>query len=253
MRIISVGPEPLAEGSLGVVFVSVEATGAKTRVRMGLLELRRAYHDRIAELRERSLTVLRSTTNGTGQAIDAFLRSDRAVAAALRQRADEMSAVAAEVDDEVVSLLALESPVARDLRVILASRDVTQLSLLCGGLALALAGRAGSVGRAAHPGLRDRLDTAGGRTIALMRLADAAWSTLDTDGAGRVISEAGATRAAQVEFFSSLLDLTDVPVDVALDLGFSSRAFDRLADHAVEIAERVLFAVHGRHTPVAEL
>ena len=212
---------------------------------MGLLELRRAYHDRIAELRERSLTVMRSATAGTEEAVDAFLRGDRSAALSLRLRADEMSAVAGEVDDEVVSLLALESPVARDLRVILASRDVTQLSLLCGGLALALGCRAGSAGRAAYPGLRERLEAAGARTTTLMRLADAAWSTLDGGGAARVIAEAVPTRAAQVEFFTSLLALTDVPIEVALDLGFSSRALDRLADHAVEIAERVLFAVQG--------
>ena len=212
---------------------------------MALLELRRAYHDRIAELRERSVTVVRSATAGAEQAIDAFLRADQSAAASLRRRADEMSVVAGEVDDEVVSLLALESPVARDLRVILASRDVTQLSLLCGGLAQALGCRAGSAARAAYPGLRDRLETAGARTTALMRLAEAAWSTLDGDGAARVVAEAVPTRVAQVEFFSSLLVLTDVPVDVALDLGLSSRAFDRLADHAVEIAERVLFAAHG--------
>lgn len=215
-------------------------------------ELRRAYHDRIAALRERSLTVLRCAVTGAEDAVAAFLRGDPDEAEAMRRRADEISVVAAEVDDEVVSLLALESPVARDLRVILASRDVTQLALLCVGLASTLAGRAGSAGRLPYPGLRERVEIAGGRTTALMRLADAAWAALDCDGASLVFSEAAPTRAAQVEFFRALLALTDVPVDVALDLGFSSRAFDRLADHAVEIAERVLFAVRGRHTAVPD-
>lgn len=241
--------------------VSVGATGAKTTVRVRLLEplngdselkeLRRAYHDRIAELRERSLAVLRCAITGAEQAVEVFLGGDPALVAGMAGRAGDIAAVAAEVDDEVISLLALEAPVARDLRVILASRDVTQLSLLCVGLALTLSKRAGSAGRLSYPGLRERIAAAGGRTTALMHLADACWSTLDSDLATGVITEAVATRVVQVEFFSALLALTDVPVDVALDLGLTSRAFDRLADHAVEIAERVLFAVHGRRTPVA--
>lgn len=214
-----------------------------------LQELRRAYHDRIAGLRERSLAVLRCAISGTEQAVAALDGGDRSVAARVKQQAAEMTALAAEVDDEVVSLLALESPVARDLRMILVARDVTQLALLCVGLALTLAQRVGSASRVADPGLRGQVDVVGSATVARLRLAEAAWVTLDGDVAARVLSEAGAAKAAQVEFFSALLALTGVPMDVALDLGFSSRAFDRLADHAVEIGERVMFAVRGRHTP----
>src|SRR5438309_942896 len=50
-------------------------------------------------------------------------------------------AEAAYVDGTVVGMLALESPVARDLRLILAARDVAQLALLCVGLCAQLAVR----------------------------------------------------------------------------------------------------------------
>lgn len=210
-----------------------------------LKEMRRAYHDRIADLRERSLTVLRCAISGTEQTVAALPEGDLSVADAVGRQAKDIAGVAADVDAEVVSLLALESPVARDLRVILVSRDVTQLGLLCVGLALTLAQRVGSAGRVADPGLRHQVEAVGTSTAALLRLAEGAWVTLDPDLAAGVMSKAGAAREAHVEFFRALLALKDVPMDVALDLGFSSRAFDRLADHAVEIAERVLFAVRG--------
>ncbi len=212
-------------------------------------ELRRGYHDRIAELRERSLSVLRWAVAGTEDATQALLADDLTTAGSMRERARQVNGVAAAVDDEVVGLLALESPVARDLRVVLAARDVTQVSLLCVGLALTLANRAGALGRV--PALREEVERAGSRTAALMRLADAAWATLDADTAGRVLSAAADTRSAQVDFLEALLTLNDAPLDAALDLGLVARAYDRLTDHAEEIAERVLFAVHGRHTPVS--
>lgn len=216
-----------------------------------LRELRRTYHDRIAELRERSSSVLRCAITGTENATTAFLADDPSVLEPMRAGAAEAARVAAAVDDEVVAVLALESPVARDLRLILAARDVTQISLLCVGLALTLAARVGAAGRLADRDLHHHVGRVGTGTADLLRLAHASWATLDPGTAADVLVEADKTRAAQMEFFGALLALTGVPMDAALDLGLSSRAFDRLADHAVEIAERVLFAVHGRHTPVA--
>jgi phosphate uptake regulator len=43
-----------------------------------------------------------------------------------------------------------------------------------------------------------------------------------------------------------LLKLTDVPIEVALDLGMAARVYDRLIDHAAEIAGRVVFAISGQ-------
>lgn len=237
--------------------VSVEATRAPISARVGAVEpsngesevreLRRAYHDRIAALRERSFTVLRAAISGTEQAVQALAEGDAGAAASMRAGAGSMAGLVAEVDDEVVHLLALESPVARDLRVILAARDVTQLALLCVGLAMTLADRVGAAARVADQAVQSRLQEAGTRTGALLRLADAAWTTLDPATADRVMQDVVEVRGVQIEFFSALLAQTDVPTDAAVDLGLAARALDRLADHAVEIAERVLFAATGRH------
>ena len=149
-----------------------------------LRELRRGYHDRIADLRDRSLSVLRFAAQGTEEATRALVAGDAGGAEALVRRAQEATGVAAEVDDEVVALLALESPVARDLRVILAARDVTQISLLCVGLTVTIAKRSGALDRI--PSMRDEVALAGSRSSALLHMADAAWATLDTVTAGRV-------------------------------------------------------------------
>lgn len=240
-----------------VVSIPVEATRAKTRARVGIVEplngepelreLRRVYHDRITALREQSLSVLRGAISGTEEAALALAEGAVSVGPAAAQRADQAAAVVAAVDDEVVNLLALESPVARDLRVILAARDITQLALLCVGLARTLADRVGAAVRVADRDLQERLLQAGRSAAALLRLADAAWTTLDGATADQVLEEAGPARASQNDFFGALLAQAGLPTDAAVDLGLAARALDRLVDHAVEIAERTLFAASGRH------
>ena len=215
-------------------------------------ELRRSYHDRIAEVRTHSLDILRGAVAGTEAATKALLSGDPLgplpegiAATALQERA-------ALVDSEVIALLALESPVARDLRVILAARDVTQLGLLCVGLCAALADRVGRVSASLTEGMRQSAGDVGTGTEDLLRAAEGAWATLDAELAAAVVPQAAEVRARQTGFMTALIALEGVPMEAALDLALVARAFERLADHAVEIAERVRFAVQGTPAPALE-
>ncbi len=221
-------------------------------------ELRRGYHDRIAEVREHSLELLRVSIAGIGMACHALL--ERAslgtpgaeVGSTWVSRTSDIQERAAQVDTEVVALLALESPVARDLRVILAARDVTQLGLLCLGLCDAVASRAARVAGLLDIGLRRRVDEVSRGTAALLGAAEGAWATLHADLAAAVVPQAVAVRAHQTEFLTALIAMEGVSMEAALDLAVVARAFERLADHAVEIAERVRFAVQGTPAPALE-
>ena len=209
-----------------------------------LIELRRGYHDRIAAVRGRSAALLRSAIEGAEAATEFFSgvgsEADRRM-----PRVDEMRAAAAEVDTEVMGLLALESPVARDLRLILAARDVTQIGLLCVGLVADLGRRIERIGETLDPELRGRFGEVGTETDGLLRSAEGAWVTLDTDMAGRVPEGARAARTGQSVLMATLIGLTAVPMEAAIHLAMVARVYERLTDHALEIAERVLFAVLG--------
>lgn len=209
-----------------------------------LVELRRGYHDRIAGVRGRSAVLLRSAIEGAEEATEYF--SGGGTPAGRRMpRVDEMRAAAAEVDTEVMGLLALESPVARDLRLILAARDVTQIGLLCVGLVADLGRRIERVGDTLNPELRGRFGEVGNETDGLLRSAEAAWVSLDTDMALRVPEGARAGRTGQTVLMATLIGLTAVPMETAIDLAMVARVYERLTDHALEIAERVVFAVLG--------
>ncbi len=81
--------------------------------------------------------------------------------------------------------------------------------------------------------------------VALHRLAAAGWAVLDSRPALVAVDAAERSRGLQRRFLAELLDLDDVPIDAAVDLGMMARAYERLTDHAVEIAGRVVFAATG--------
>ena len=60
-----------------------------------------------------------------------------------------------------------------------------------------------------------------------------------------VIDASEPARVLQRRFLAELLRLENVPVEAAVDLGMAARAYERLTDHAVEIAGRVVFAATG--------
>lgn len=215
-------------------------------------ELRRSYHDRIAEVRERSLEIVRCSVSCTGAAAR-VLSGRGSDASGAGCSLSEMRALAASVDSEVVSLLALESPMARDLRVILASRDVTQIGLLCVGLCAALAPRVQGAAAALGSDLSDLIGRVACDTERLMAEAESAWAALDDGLATSLEWSAQRARALQTEFLTSLVAMVGVPMEASIDLAMVARALERLVDHSVEIAERVLFVVNGTSAPPPEL
>jgi phosphate transport system protein len=208
-------------------------------------ELRRDYHDRIAELRAKTLAIVRDAARATHDATAALLDEDTTAGKLIVIEAADTIGRVAEVEAEVLALLALQSPMARDLRVILASRDIAQIAQLCLGLCQTMAMRAGRAQDILSVELRGLVQEIGDTTAELLGQASGAWATLDQAQAEALIADALASRELQRRFIAALLGLRDVPVDAAVDLGLAVRAYERLTDHAVEIAGRVLFAVTG--------
>jgi phosphate transport system protein len=210
-----------------------------------LKELRRSYHDGIADLRAKTISIIDSAGRATEHATRVLVDADAEAVTRIGVLVSETSAQVAEVDGEVLSLLALQAPVARDLRIILASRDIAQIGDLCLGLDQTLARRMGGVRDVLSPGMQERLVEIGSATSSLLLQANAAWTSIDEEQADSVAEAARECRQSQRDFLAAMVQLTDLPVDAAVDLGMVSRAYERLTDHSLEIAARVLFAANG--------
>lgn len=212
---------------------------------MTFRELRRNYHDRIGELRAETIAIVRDAAGATGDATAVLLDKDMTAEQLIAIEAGGATSRVADIEAEVLALLALQAPVARDLRVILASRDIAQIGQLCLGLCRTLATRAGRAQDVLTVELRMLVEQIGEDTAALLRRANGAWAGLDQIQATDVVACAAEARQVQWRFFAQLVGLQNVPVEAAVDLGMAVRVYERLTDHAVDIAGRVLFAVTG--------
>ncbi len=213
-------------------------------------ELRHSYHDRIADLRTTTGEIVSQAEQIVVGATEALLAQDPTTGDRVAAAADQSTRLVGTVDAEVLALLALQAPVARDLRVILAARDIAVVATLCIGLGRTLATRVGSAKKFMSPEIRALIDRMGTESAELLRQAHGAWQTLDDGQARAVVAGVGESRTAQSDFFTALVQLEDVPVEAAVDLGIAVRAYSRLTDHAAEIASSVIFAVTG--TPAVQ-
>jgi phosphate transport system protein len=220
-------------------------------VEVEVRELRRPYHDRIAELRAKTISILEDASHATEDATKALLEQDHAVGEKIAALASETSGRVGDVDAEVLALLALQAPVARDLRMILASRDIAQTGDLCMGLCLTLGTRVEFARDVLSLEMKDMVSEIGAGTADLLLQANGAWTTLDEGQSHAVAASARECRQLQRQFLAALVRLQGVPVEAAVDLGMAARVYERLTDHSLEIAARALFAINGMPTSQA--
>jgi phosphate transport system protein len=208
-------------------------------------ELRRPYHDRIAGLHESTGALVSMAADAVENVTSALVTLDPSATESIVNAAAEGSARVTAVEMEVLELLAQQAPLARDLRVILASQAIARAGELSLGLCRTLAGRAGLGADVLTESLRGLIDESGRAAAGLLRRAAQAWRVIDADMARSVIEDATACRAIYRRFLAQLLTMEGIAVEAAVDLGMAARAYERLVDHAVEIAGRVVFAATG--------
>jgi phosphate transport system protein len=184
----------------------------------------------------------------------ALLDRDDALARAVIERDQRVNAYDLEIDEKSVELLALHQPAAIDLRVIMtAIKIVTDLERI-GDQAVNIAQRALELHT--EPQLKPYVD--------LPRMADKAQRMVkesldafvnrDTELARRVCAADAEVDALKEQIFRELLtfmmqDPKTIPR--AMRLILISRFMERIADHATNIAEMVIYMVESkmvRHT-----
>jgi phosphate transport system protein len=179
-------------------------------------------------------------------------RSSRRVAPHL-QRLDQLHA---EVDRSVMSLLALQAPVAHDLRIVVSAIPMAAAAARMGGLANnvdKLARRHRPLPAVPAEGLV-HIDAMASVALSQADEVQAAVSTSDAQAAlGIAADEDGPMDRLHRELFALVTDprWAHGPT-VAADLVLLGRFYGRFADHLSDIAGRVVFSVTGEHAHSVE-
>jgi phosphate transport system protein len=210
----------------------------------------RHFHDQIDELKARLLTMSTRAEEMIEQAVDALLHNDHGIAEMVVTSDAELNALEVEIEDRAVALLALQQPMARDLRFIVGAIRVSSDLERIGDHAVNIAQsslrlieqRATLV---PDPEIEDMA-----RRARIM-LSDSLDAFLRSDGAlGRKVCQADdAVDALHDSIFRILLThmMGDArTITPSLELLLVSRNLERVADLATNIGEDAVYLAEGK-------
>ena len=182
------------------------------------------------------------------RATQALLEADIRAAEQVIRDHDQIVALRAQVEKEAFALLALQQPVAGDLRAIFSSIQIIADTERMGALAVHVA----KIARREHPkhvlpeDVRGCFAEMGKVAIALGDGAKQVLVSRDPQQAAQLHEQDKAMDELYRHLFSVLLDDDwKHGVTVGVEVALLDRFYERFADHAVEIGRRVIFMVTG--------
>ena len=208
-----------------------------------------AFSAELHSLRNQILDMGRLVDTHVGEAVRALTERDAALAARVIDADRAVNQMELSIDEQCIRILALRQPAASDLRFIAAAlKMVTDLERI-GDLAVNMAERVEAV--AAGPPLRAAADLPALAGTIRQMLGDVldAFVTGDSAKAELVMKadpEVDARSAALIGEVEA--DMTRDPATVHRGLAtiFFAKHLERLADHATNVAEMVVYLVRGR-------
>jgi phosphate transport system protein len=209
----------------------------------------RSYQEELALLDRRVAQMGGLAENALGQAFDALEKRDPRLAEAVIASDKAIDRLEREVDDQVVTMIALRQPLADDLRQVIAALRITSDLERIGDLAKNIAKRALAISQEPYPkplmsGLRNMVERA------MRQLKDVldAYAERNSELALAVWRADEQIDAMYNSVFRELLTyMMEDPRNIGLctHLLFGAKNIERIGDHTTNIAEIVHYLVHG--------
>jgi phosphate transport system protein len=200
------------------------------------------------DLRRRSLRMASQVEDMLEEATEVVFQAEEALARRVVARDEEIDAEEVGVETEVVRLLALYQPVGRDLRLLATILKVNSDLERIADCAVNIAERARHLEVQELAGGNEDLRQLIPLTRRALRNAVQAYSAEDADAAQRVIREDAAIDALYGQMVRQVvLGASSAAAQMAavLDLLSVAKNLERIADHATNIAEDVVFLTTG--------
>ena len=211
--------------------------------------MRTVYHEQLKALTAQLGEMCGMAGVAMERATRALLQADLLLAEQVITDHDQIIARSARAEEAAFVLLALQAPVAGDLRAIVSSIQIVADVDRMGALALHVA----KIARRRHPrhALPEEVNgyfaEMGRVAVELGNVAAEVVLSHDPDKAARLREEDDAMDDLHRHLFSVLMDREwKHGVAAAVDITLLGRFYERFADHAVEIGRRVIFQATGK-------
>jgi len=212
-------------------------------------ELRRTFHQELEALRGEVLLLGASVIEAIPRATGVLLSGDLEGADYLVQADDEIDARSVDIEDRCFRALALQAPVARDLRELVAIIKISGELERSADLAVNICKAARRIyGHPIDPVLRGLISKMSEQAQQLYIAAMDAFETNDAPKAAAIDDMDSFLDGLHRQFVQEMFEVhsrEQIELSVAVQLAVVARFYERIGDHAVNVSERTRFLLTG--------
>jgi phosphate transport system protein len=207
------------------------------------------FQDELNDLKVKILKMGSLVEEAIGKAIQALVERDSLLAHKVIDNDTRINTFDVEVDEECIRLIALRQPTAGDLRFITTAMKITTDLERMGDYAVDICERALELNE--EPQLKPYIDLPRMAEIAQGMVRDALQAFLEhnTPLAYEVVKRDDAVDDLTVQIFNELLFFMirdNTTITRAIKVSYISKYLERIADHATNIAEMVVYMDEGK-------
>ncbi len=209
--------------------------------------MRDTYHESLDSVTDQIVVMVRTVGSMIDRASAALLEVDLGKAESVIAQDEDVDQLNIELEERATQLLALQQPVAPDLRIVTGALRMSSTIERMGDLARHIA----KIARMRYP------ESAVPDQVRPIFVEMAQEASMMAQRVGDVIADQNLTLALEIEQLDDRMDELNVlllqtlmsdwagTVDQAVDLTLMSRFYERFADHAVSMARRIVFTMTG--------
>ena len=223
-------------------------------------EIRKTFHQELDSLRDDLVRLAGMATEALAAGTDAFLGGDLRAVEAIIAGDDEIDELSLEIEERCFRLLALQNPLASDLRQIIAAiRMSSEIERSADLVTNTMKAARRLHGTPLDPRIRGLIERLSEHVHRLFRLAIDAYVDRDEGLAAALDDMDDDIDDLHSEYIRTIFEVYEggtTPLQVSVQLALVGRYYERIGDHAVNIGERVRYMVTGwlpEHTGAARL
>jgi phosphate transport system protein len=213
------------------------------------VETRKSFHKELTAIRDDLVRLAALVCEAITRGTQALLDGDQRAAQTLIDADNALDRIALDVEDRCYHQLALQQPMASDLRALVTAIRLTSELERSGDLMVNVVKGAGRIiGLEIDPKTRGLVQSMSDEALRLYRYAIDAYAEADEAKAAALDLMDDTLDGVHRDFIAQVLESCragTLDIQAAVQLALIGRYYERIGDHAVNIGEKVRYLVSG--------
>ena len=210
--------------------------------------MRELFQQELKELQDDLVEIAELVHKAMADAVTAFNKSDVELAESVIARDDQIDNAVKELDEQAIAILARQSPVAGDLRLVVSALRISSSLERMGDMAehLAQLARYRFPDKVVPKSVRPIFKDMGKLDVEMAAMLVELLKTNDLALAEKIRDEDDRVDSLHLSVFETVLsEGWSAGVETTIDATLASRYLERFADHAVSISKKVTYLATG--------